>query len=97
MPITQLSKQNSETETITLTFTLLYKKTLYKYCHWMCDTVHIAVLSRDKQHSASHVVQQQSQSQRPLTTLESAGSTEKEIEKGTCSRERENRTKIVFV
>lgn len=62
----------------------------------MCDTVHIAVLSRDKQHSASHVVQQQSQSQRPLTTLESAGSTEKEIEKGTCSRERENRTKIVF-
>lgn len=27
------------------------------------DTVHIAVLSRDKQHSASHVAQQQSQSQ----------------------------------
>lgn len=93
----QLSKQKSETETITLSFTLLYKKTLYKYCNWMCDTVHIAVLSRDKQHSASHVVQQQSQSQRPLTTLESAGILKKEIEKGICSRERKNRTKIVFV
>lgn len=97
MPIMQLSKQNSETETITLSFTLLYKKTLYKYCHWMCDTVHIAVPSRHKQHSASHVVQLQSKSQTPLTTLESAGSTAKEIEKGICSRERESRTKIAIV
>lgn len=29
----------------------------------MCDTVHMAVLSRAKQHSGSHVAQQQSQSQ----------------------------------
>lgn len=63
MPIIQLHGPNSETETITLSFILLYKKALYKCCHWLCDTVHIAVLSRDKQHSASHAAQQPSQSQ----------------------------------
>lgn len=92
MPIIQLSGPNSETETITLSFRLLYKKALYKCCHWLCDTVHIAVLSRDKQHSASHAAQQPGQSHTPLrTTLESAGTIERMIEKGIFSRQGEGK------
>jgi len=48
MPFMHLSGPNSETEIITLHFTWLCKKTLYKCCHSMRDTVHIAVLSRAK-------------------------------------------------
>lgn len=58
----------------------------------MCDTVHIAVLSRDEQHSVSHLAQQQSQSQ-TYTTKNYIGEcwNYRKIEKGIFSRQEEGK------